>query len=584
MVAEIIIAYNGYGTGATDNYVFKFGEESSSYQTTVSISGFHFSRLADTYNAPIGITGILAQSRISNITFGSWNNTTIQLISPQNCRTENIAMFSGGESFAYKDTTGISVRQTGTTLNVVGGVGNFSAADVGHTISLWGESPNYARRKTIVTAYTSATQVTVDTSYTDAVDLDIHFGSPLVSITATGTTLTSDSACFTAEHIGLGIYVKGAGETISSKGKLLKAKIASLNSSTSVELDTAAGTTITGEEFTVPAVEIYSKAGADSSDNSFINLQIENHRGVGLVINKANQTSFIATKIHGEQSVTSSVYSIANIWMQQCQGYFQGSFDAQYLGEEKLYCVYQTSSFNFENVIVRTANDEKLVRVDDRAPAFEGGIVQLDDITLTGGAASFNILIEDTNTPAGFMLSGKVSKNGEDATKVYFGNGVYGTSDGGVAVTENSSEFEIFASGGSGTGLIAADIDAADISWNGTAPTSTVNNKYRWHKLGQMVFFDFRVDYAVAGTSNSQLSITLPSDMPEPYFNSGTGDGEIHIALYGFISTSNNGVPGLSKAYIKRDDTGGHIVRSVLNSGTVSAKLGIIHGFYFTNY
>ena len=54
-------------------------------------------------------------------------------------------------------------------------------------------------------------------------------------------------------------------------------------------------------------------------------------------------------------------------------------------------------------------------------------------------------------------------------------------------------------------------------TWGGgTAPSGTVNNRYRWFQIGNVVHYHFSFTYTTTGTSNTTLSFTHPSDMPVP--------------------------------------------------------------------
>jgi len=553
-VVEIIVDFNGYGADTVAPSAFSFGDEDNqSYQSAISINGFHFSKGSNCDRAPVGILGILAQSRINNITFGTWNNNTIRLISPQNCRFRDITMFSGGESFEYKDASAITVQQSGTTVTASGAI--FSSADVGHTIAIWGLVGNTNRRKCKITGYTSSTQVTVDTSHTDSLNRRLFFGTPLVSISATSSTLTADANCFTAEHVGLYIYIKGAGEN----GGLLRSKIEAYVSTSSVTLSDNAVTTISDEEFTVPAVDIHSGAIGGPSDNTFTNLQIENHKGVGLCLKDVDIFTFLSTKIHGEQSATSDRYSIACIWGDKVQGFYQGSFDAQYLGEERIYMTNQTSCFTFEALTTRTAYDETIMRVGPRSPTFQGGIIQLDDISISGAyslnADIENLIKDDNVTIAGYTLTGKVSFNEYEKTVQYSGNNHPGKYNETLT----------------------------NVIWDGTDPANGTE-QYRYSRIGNVVFFEMRLEYATAGANNSYITIPLPLDMPTPFQLPNNGDSELNSMLNGAISTSNDGTvaPALSKCYWRGDGDGTHSCVARLNSGTISAKFATISGMYFT--
>ena len=567
-----------------DRYVFRLGSPTTpAYQRGISIEGFFFERVSTSARSPVGIGGnAISQSRIANVAFGSWDNSTIQLYAPQNCRFQNITMFGGGHAWDYKSTTGITVQQNGTTLTASGAL--FAAGDVGKTVSLWGPSPNFQRRKTKITGFTSSTAVTVDTSYVDAVNFNIYFGSPLVSIASGSTTLTADAACFSASDIGIIVYVKGA----AADGRLLRARITAFTSASQVTLSEAAGTTVTGVEFTTPALDLHSygaSGGAGGSDNSWDALQIESHRGVAAVIQNQDQLSFFGTKFHGLQTIASKQYALSPMWLDQASGYFQGSFDAQYLGEEKTYATYLTAPFNFQSLIVRSAYDEKLLRVGLVASGFEGAVVQFDNVSVLGVApttTSYTQLIVDANTPVpGYTLSGRINANNIDLTQVHTGNRLYADSTGQAFFEDTGGTMPLLRLGDRGTGPTGGALTPADITWNGTPPSGTTNLRYRWQRIGNMVFFDFMLNYTVAGTSNSSLVILLPTDMPAPLFSTGSGTNDLAFAFRGGLSTGSTAAYTLSKTWLK-NSTPRIEIGMVLNSGTISAAYAIGTGTYWT--
>jgi hypothetical protein len=102
--------------------------------------------------------------------------------------------------------------------------------------------------------------------------------------------------------------------------------------------------------------------------------------------------------------------------------------------------------------------------------------------------------------------------------------------------------------------------------------------------VGDIVYFSMRLDYATPGTTNSQVDIALPADMPTPAVLSSVGSGEMAAAnVTGFISAGKLSSPTLSKAFMRDDGAGGHLIRIMLNSSTVSADLAFASGWYFTN-
>lgn len=56
--------------------------------------------------------------------------------------------------------------------------------------------------------------------------------------------------------------------------------------------------------------------------------------------------------------------------------------------------------------------------------------------------------------------------------------------------------------------------DLGTLTWTGTAPSGTVSKKYWWVQVGKRVDFWFRIEASVAGVSNTQVSFSVPSDVP----------------------------------------------------------------------
>jgi hypothetical protein len=98
-----------------------------------------------------------------------------------------------------------------------------------------------------------------------------------------------------------------------------------------------------------------------------------------------------------------------------------------------------------------------------------------------------------------------------------------------------------------GSSAVSADFRFKDLgdqalpttpSWaGGTAPSGTVNNRYRWFQIGNIVHFHFSFTYTTAGTANTSLSFTHPSDMPIPLAFTGVpGSVSAPYFLYRTIS------------------------------------------------
>ncbi len=57
---------------------------------------------------------------------------------------------------------------------------------------------------------------------------------------------------------------------------------------------------------------------------------------------------------------------------------------------------------------------------------------------------------------------------------------------------------------------------AGTFTWNSTAPTTITSQQYAWSRIGNTVTLTIGVLYSVAGTTNTTVSMTLPSDCPTP--------------------------------------------------------------------
>jgi hypothetical protein len=556
-VATIIADYGGNNADP----VFKIGDiMAPASQAGISMYGFRFDKAAQQYQ-PIAILGSrIAQSRLANIVVGEWNNTFLSLATPQNCRFENLTFFGCGKTWLYKDTTGITATQATTTVTASAPI--FSANDVGHYISIWGPGPSFSRRKMLITAFTSMTVVTVDFSFTDAVQKSLYFDQPLVSMTAGTSTLYADTSCFSSNDIGAFVYVKGAG----AGGRLLRGKITAQSGNTAT-LDVTALTTVTNVEFGNAAVEVYTDVTAQNggSDNSFVNLQVESHGGIGFISKDNDLLAFSNAKLHSEQTPVQTIpsrFSLAPIWIDQTDGYYNGGFQGQYLGKSKIYATYQTSSFVFQSLSFRTAYNENIIECGLRASGFDGGLVQFDGIALAkafSGKTVDELCIDANTSPKGYLFTGKVSFNDYNLTRAYAGNeGTFGWG----AVT------------------------ASTITWSGTPPTIPTPGglSYKWQRIGYIVFYEFRLEYTVAGALNLGVSIAKQADMPDPYYAEPSPvAGEFISPCKGFIDTGATAVPSsLCNSYTTYSSTSGINFNTALNSGSINALIACINGFYFT--
>ena len=92
------------------------------------------------------------------------------------------------------------------------------------------------------------------------------------------------------------------------------------------------------------------------------------------------------------------------------------------------------------------------------------------------------------------------------------------------------------------------------ITWNGTAPTTATISTYQWQQIGKWVKVQIYVYYTNTGTACSNVSLSIPADMPTPDISMFTS-GALSI-LYtgtGGLGLSNTSLTTTTNAYMRRN-------------------------------
>ena len=198
-------------------------------------------------------------------------------------------------------------------------------------------------------------------------------------------------------------------------------------------------------EIAVPAIDINSDHGSgNSSDNKFVNLQIESHKGVGVCAEDQSLLDFATTKIHSEQGsnalLSSAVkYSIAALWLHQVDGSYNGSTDGQYIGDNRIYVSAQSAGFILNDFITRTANHEQIIAIDEKNGFFDGSSLIIDNMSITGGVADDGLkdVVNDlSGSPVGYVFTGAFVNQGSDENGPIVGH-----------ITQNAYVEEVAATG-----------------------------------------------------------------------------------------------------------------------------------------
>jgi hypothetical protein len=124
-------------------------------------------------------------------------------------------------------------------------------------------------------------------------------------------------------------------------------------------------------------------------------------------------------------------------------------------------------------------------------------------------------------------------------------------------------------------------------TWNGTAPSGTVNNRYRWFQIGNVVHYHFSFTYTTAGTGNTTLSFTHPSDMPVPVAFTGVPGAVaapyfLYRALSYAAATLNTQPPTGWYGGLKVNSTGPTVYGWDFSGTSLSLTNWSVHGTYYT--
>lgn len=122
------------------------------------------------------------------------------------------------------------------------------------------------------------------------------------------------------------------------------------------------------------------------------------------------------------------------------------------------------------------------------------------------------------------------------------------------------------------------------ITWDGTAPTTILNQTYRWSRIGKMVSLRINIKYSVAGATNTIATVTLPSGAPTPQDPAGFGNAnDVAVMATGSLGTNTGAISGsTTKAFLGQNASAtGHICTVSVNTA-INAKVFRFSIDYFT--
>lgn len=509
------------------------------------------------------------ESRLERVRFGATNNTVMRAISMQNVRMIDVVSFNGGRHFNYKDTSGLTFSVNGGTKTITASGSIFTADDDDLYFVML--PANGTRRIRYRLTYVSATTATfTEDGLTETAESAI-FEPARCSISSGSSTLVANADVFTSDMVGMVLAIRGA-EAGAYGDAVLRARIISYSAPDTVILDRTAGVTVTQQMFGVPAFDFGKQTGfAGSSDVMIWGLHIESYRGLALLMQNTD-SYHVMGKLHGEVTPTTTAASLAAAWLDDCGGKFDFFLDSS--------CSMSSSRIHFSNlnesVYMRTLITRGLINQPPLSSSLftdAGGYVFVEGMSSTEDFSDPYDMVVDDNyntdpTDPRLLLTGNVNMLGDaQSPRFYVGRETYFTPLGVYKPQHRIDDTAL----------------SATVTWNSTPPSGTESKRYRWERVGSLVHFQIRLEYSVAGTTNSLVTIALPADMPAPDPFTGSGASEVMGALVqGFIGTAPGSAPEASKAWMADNGAGGYNFNVALGSGTISARVAVISGSYWT--
>lgn len=127
-------------------------------------------------------------------------------------------------------------------------------------------------------------------------------------------------------------------------------------------------------------------------------------------------------------------------------------------------------------------------------------------------------------------------------------------------------------------GTTDADLSAVStISFTGGSPPSGGTERYSWGRIGNFVWCQMRGEYTGAGSTNTKVTVTLPSTMPAPVGFTGWGNSEFGFGMSGVLFTAAL-TAAITRPFSEKDGSGNVLLGLNFNS---SATTGWNMSFFY---
>lgn len=183
-------------------------------------------------------------------------------------------------------------------------------------------------------------------------------------------------------------------------------------------------------------------------------------------------------------------------------------------------------------------------------------------------------------TPSSANLATLITDEGTAFNKS-FGTGTSNVPEIG-ATLGNSHAVQTNGSGKLTTSAAVAEADiASTITWSGTTAPSSLAAAKEWsYTIGKLFVGFMRLEYDVAGTALTNLSVVFPAGWPTPMSLTEWDNSETAIPVNGLLAATAAGTPATSRAWIEK--TGGGAYRVSVQAASSGYGYAMIQVTFLT--
>ncbi|MDE1149727.1 MAG: hypothetical protein PW843_24510 [Azospirillaceae bacterium] len=341
--------------------------------------------------------------RLVRCTLSSYaNNTALRLGSVWNAVVDDTYVWGAGCQRARKQiptTTTFSIAYGATALQASAAI--FDASDVGQIICV---GTQIFTIQSVTDAQNAVTTMTAVRTTSGGVGL---FDGVRGAMAAGSTTLTLAAAVMTAADVGRLVYVLDAKLNTYPTNMLapLRATITAVSADgATITLDTPASATVTNSYVAIsPAVEITNQDGANKTNDFILHaLQVEQFRGIGLVINGGDNVFMSGLKLHGYPSAHNNTSSLAAALFTGMSGYIAGAdFEATVVNNiARVMVSCLNSALGIDQVSATVMDDQPIIA---QTSGYSGSICNIGNVTVANACAARSLTTPYTNTGVGVL-------------------------------------------------------------------------------------------------------------------------------------------------------------------------------------